>query len=102
MVVSRKLSYVVRYVALGWIVLAAVIGIIVGLAHILKNTMATIMVSQLLIYSCLFGFLGWQLYKSKSERAGWNHRNDDRGWGRVSGWRRDDLKESGDSENGWK
>jgi hypothetical protein len=102
MAARRKLTYVLGFIALCWVAIAAVVGIIIGVAQVLKNTTATIIVSQLLIYSCFFGFLGWQVYKSKSDRTGWHRRKDDQRWGRVSGWRRDDLKESEDPENGWK
>ncbi len=54
-----------------WAAIAAVIGIFVGLAHLLNSALATVVVFQLILLSCLFGFLGSQIYKRKDERDGW-------------------------------
>jgi len=79
------------------------IGIFIGLAHLLKNTTATIIVFQLVIYSCLFGLLGSQLYKWKGERDGWRPgKRSDRGWGRIDKKPTNDVDESEDTNTGWK
>jgi predicted membrane channel-forming protein YqfA (hemolysin III family) len=67
----RKLTYIVGFIVLCWVGIAVLIGIFMSLAHVLKNTTATIIVFQLVIYSCIFGVLGSLLYKWKRERDGW-------------------------------
>ena len=94
----RKLFYVARFVVLCWLAIGVVIGVVIGLARILNNTTLTIIVVQVLMYSCFFGFIGWQLYKRgeyKILRFGKNNR----GWGDSNSAGPDDLEEN---ENGWK
>jgi len=100
----RKLRYVAGVVVLCWVVIGALIGIFLGLAHLLNNTTATIIVFQLIIYSALFGFLGTQLYKWKGKRDGWpTGKSSDRSWRRVHG---EEARRPGRAEedggSGWK
>ena len=91
---KRQLRYVVRFIVLCWIAIAAFGGIVIGLARILKNPTLTIIVAEVVVYSCLFGFLGWQQYKWKGER-----RTGCRNWRDSSSAEDDDTEES---DNGWK
>lgn len=67
----RKLGYIARFVVLGWVIIAAVAGIFIGLAHLLKNSTAALIVFEVIVYSAAFGFLGAQSYKWKGKRDGW-------------------------------
>jgi len=96
---KKQLSYVVTFVVLCWIAIAAFGGIVIGLSRVLKNTTLTIIVVEVVVYSCLFGFLGWQRFKWKGERKTWRHGKYNRDWGDSSGGKNDDTEESG---NGWK
>src|SRR5437870_2634758 len=66
------LAYILRFVILGWAAIAACAGVVIGLAHLLKDTTLTIIVVQFVVYSCAFGFMGWQHYKSRDKREGWH------------------------------
>jgi hypothetical protein len=90
---KRQLSYIVRFIVLCWIAIAAFGGIVIGLAHILKDTTMTIIVVQVVVYSCFFGFLGWQRYKWEGERKTERHN-----WRDSSSAKNDDTEEN----NGWK
>ena len=99
----RKLSYIAGVIVLCWVAIGALIGIFVGLAHVLNNTTATIIVFQLLIYSALFGFLGAQLYKWKGKRDGWSSgKGNDRSWGRVLGVKHRRPGKAEDAESRWR
>jgi len=101
MAARRKITYVVGFVALCWIAIAAVGGVFIALAHRLKSTTATIIVFQVVIYSCLLGVLGSQLYKSKGARDECRSRNDGgRGWGNKDTNRAKERDEPEDT--GWK
>jgi hypothetical protein len=99
----RKFRCIAGIIVLCWIAIAALIGIFIGLAHLLNNTTATIIVFQLIIYSGLFGFLGAQLYKWKAKRDGWpSRKRSHRGWENPD---HKGLKEPEDAEDinsGWK
>jgi len=47
------------------------IGIVIGLAHLLKSTAAVLALLLVAVYSCLFGVLGCQEYTRKRHRDGW-------------------------------
>jgi hypothetical protein len=96
---KRQLRYVVRFIVLCWIAIAAFDGIVIGLARISKNTTLTIILVQVVIYSFVFGFLGWQQYKWKGERKTWHHGKDNRNWRDFNSAKSDDTEES---DNGWK
>jgi len=96
---KRRVSYVLKFVALCWAAIAVLAGTVVALAHLLNDTTLTIIVFQVVIYSCLFGFLGWQQYKWKSERKRWHLGKNKGSWGGLNGSERDDTEES---DNGWK
>ena len=99
----RKLSYIAGVVVLCWIGIAALIGILVGLAHVLNDTTATIIVFQLIVYSALFGFLGAQLYKWKGKPDGWPPaESNDRIWGGVHREKDCEPAKAGDAGSGWK
>lgn len=91
MAARERLFYVTKFIVLGWIAVAVVAGIVIGLARILKDTTLTIIVVQVVIYSCFFGVLGWQHYKWKSDRKGW----------KGGGPNRSKIEDAED-ENGWK
>jgi hypothetical protein len=100
MMLDRKqVSYILKFIALCWTAIAAVIGIVVGLSRILKDTTLTIIVVQVVIYSCLFGYLGWQQYKWKGDRKGWGLGKDNSSWG---GRKHAESKDTEESESGWK
>jgi len=99
----RKLSYIAGVIVLCWVAIGALIGIFVGLAHVLNNTTAAIIVFQLIIYSALFGFLGAQLYKWKGKRDGWpSGESNDRIRGRVHREKDCMPGKAGDAGSGWK
>jgi hypothetical protein len=99
----RKLAYIAGVIVLCWLVIGALIGIFLGLAHLLSNTTATIIVFQLIIYSALFGFLGTQLYQWKGKRDGWpSGKSSGRGWGRVHGENQREPGKAKDRGSGWK
>ena len=99
----RKLAYIAGVVVLCWLAIGALIGIFVGLAHVLNNTTATIIVFQLIIYSSLFGFLGAQLYKGKGKQDGWpSSKSSDRSWGRVHAENQCEPGKAEDAGSGWK
>jgi hypothetical protein len=98
-----KLAYIAGVVVLCWVAIGALIGIFIGLAHMLNNTTATIIVFQLIIYSALFGFLGAQRYKWKGKRDGWpSGKSSDRSWGRVHGEKDPGPGKAEDADSGWK
>jgi hypothetical protein len=96
---KRQLSYVVKFVVLCWIAIAAFGGLVIGLARIMKDTTLTIIVAQVVVYSCVFGFLGWQQYKWRGERKTRRHGKDNRNWKDPSSAKTDDSEEI---DNGWK
>ena len=99
----RKLAYIAGVVVLCWVAIGALTGIFMGLAHVLNNTTATIIVFQLIIYSALFGFLGAQLYKWKGKRDGWpSSKSSDRSWGRVHHEKDRGPRNAEDADSGWK
>ncbi len=104
MVNRRKIAYIAGVAVLCWVAIGVLIGIFLGLAHLLNNTTATIIVFQLIVYSALFGFLGTQLYKWKGKRDGWPPaKAADRGLG-ISAWRGSPqaLQGRGNDGSGWK
>ena len=54
-----------------WIATAVLIWIFLLLAHFLKSTTAFITLFLVVLYSSLFGLLGWQVYIWKGRRDGW-------------------------------
>ena len=97
----RKAAYIARFVVLCWLAIAALIGIIVGLTYLLKSTLATIIVVQVIIYSALFGFLGAQRYRWK--RDGWpSDKRSDRRWGRADKNGANESEEDEHLGSGWK
>jgi len=98
---KRKPAYIVGFILLCWIAIAALMGIFMGLAHLLKSTTATIIVFQFIIYSAFFGFFGAQLYERKGRRDGWrSHARNDRGWRNAD---EKGLNEhADDTDTGWK
>ena len=96
---KRKLAFIAASIAVCWIAWAALVGIFAAGAHLLKNTTAVITVFIAVIYSCLFGLLGWQLYTSKGRRDGWPSANTrQRRPARMQGTR----KQETDDKSGWK
>jgi hypothetical protein len=101
--VANRRKYIAGFIVLCWIAIAALIGIFIGLAHLLNNTTATIIVFQLIIYSGLFGFLGAHLFKWKGKRDGWpSRKRSDRGWGNPNHNGLNEPDEAEDSNSGWK
>jgi len=99
----RKLSYIAAVIVLCWVVIGALIGIFMGLAHVLNNTAATIIMFQLIIYSALFGFFGAQLYKWKGKRDGWpSGKGIDRSWRQMRGGQRRRADKGETADSGWK
>ena len=99
----RKLAYIAGFIALCWIATAALIGIFVALAHLLKSTSATITLFLAVLYSCFFGLLGWQLYKWKGRRDGWpSGKQSDRHWRSADKKRTDEPEDAEDTGSGWK
>jgi hypothetical protein len=88
----RQLSYVLKFIVLCWVAIAVIIAIVVGLARILKNTALTVIVAQVVIYSCMFGYLGWQQYK-------WGRQKDNKSW---RGRRSAESEDTEESDSGWK
>jgi membrane protein implicated in regulation of membrane protease activity len=100
---KRKLIYIIRFVFLGWAVIAACAGVVVGLAHLLKDTTLTIMVVQFVVYSGAFGFLGWQRYKDKDKREGWHFEEQkERGWASMVGGKRSRERDEEEADSGWR
>lgn len=98
-----EFTYIARFIVFCWIAIATLIGIFIGLAHLLNNTTATIIVFQLIIYSGFFGFLGAQLYKWKGRRDGWPSRaRNDRGWGNADNKGLNEHEDADDINSGWK
>jgi hypothetical protein len=92
--------YVVRVVITCWMAIAGVGGILVGIFYLCRgNATLTIIVSQLVIYSGVFGFMAWQQYKWSDRRKNWQ-RGGER-WERLIGKTRD-REEAEDPEDGWK
>jgi predicted membrane channel-forming protein YqfA (hemolysin III family) len=95
----RTIRFVAGFIALCWIGIAALFGIVKGLAHILNNTILAVIVLQVIVYSVGFGFLGWVLYKSKSEREKWRAAKDGGG---LAGLNLAERAGSEDRDDGWK
>lgn len=99
----RKLAYTAGFIVLCWVAIAALIGIFVGLAHLLNNTTATIVLFHVVIYSGLFGFLATQLYKLNGKRDGWpSVKRSDRQWGGADSKRVNESEDAEDMGSGWK
>src|SRR3954451_8628912 len=94
----RKLAFIAGSIAVCWISWAALVGIFAALAHLLKNTTAVITVVLAVIYSCLFGLLGWQVYTLKGCRDGWPSANTRQRRNR----RLHDTRKQHSDESGWK
>lgn len=76
----RKLIYIARFVVLCWIAIAAFVGIVLGLAHLVKNNTVLLIMFLVAILSSLFGVLGSQVYMARSKRDEWPQaKRDDRG-----------------------
>ena len=92
----RKLAFIAASIAVCWIAWAALVGIFAAVAHFLKSTTAFITVFLAVIYSCLFGLLGWQAYKLKGRPDGWPSANTrQRHQRRLHDTRKQDTDESG-------
>lgn len=97
---KRKLFFIAGFVAVFW---AACAAIVAALAHFLKSATDIAMVFIAVIYSCLFGVLGWVAYKSKGRRDGWpaaNKRNP--ALPRVRRAGKTNSGNAADSVSGWK
>ena len=100
---KRKLAFIAGSLAVCWIAWAALAGIVAVLAHLLKSTAAVVTVFLAVIYSSLFGLLGWQVYIWKGRRDGWPRANPrERRRARVQGNRKKDAEKAEDAESGWK
>jgi hypothetical protein len=66
-----KFAYIAGFITIGWIASAALIGFFLLLAHFVKSTAATVNLVLVIVYSCLFGVLGSQVYTWKGRRDGW-------------------------------
>ncbi len=100
----RKLAYILKFILLGWTVIAVLTGMVVGLAYLLQDTTLTILVVQFIVYSGAFGLMGWQHYKTKDKRRAWHF--DERG---VKGWisnhgksQSGEWDEAEDADSGWR
>lgn len=99
----RKLTYVAVVVAIGWIGSAALIGFFLFLAHFVKSTTAGVALFLVILYSCVFGLLGWQVYTWKGRRDGWPSTDErERRLARKQGRRTKDANNAGDDESGRK
>jgi hypothetical protein len=96
----KRLAYTARFVIVGWLVIAGVIGLGTGIYYLCgKNETLTIYVSQFLIYSGGFCFMGWQQYKWKANSAKTRSRNDI--WDRLARTSADKPDDAEDPEDGW-
>ena len=94
----RRARYAAGFIVFCWALIAGLWGFFKVLAWIFrKNPDVGILAFLAMIYSCAFGFLGWQAYGLKSMSLKWFGRK--KGWG-GSGQTRSDEEESG--EAGWK
>lgn len=99
----RKLAYIAGFIAIGWIASAALIGFFLLLAHFVKSTSAGITLFLVILYSCLFGLLGWQVYAWKGRQDGWpSRKQSDRVWRRADKKRTNELEDAENTNSGWK
>lgn len=99
----RKLTYVAVFIAICWAGWAALIGIFNVLAHFLKSSAAAVTLFLVILYSCLFGLLGWLVYTWKGRRDGWPSADKrERRLARNQGRWAKDANSAGDDESGWK
>jgi hypothetical protein len=94
-----KLTYIAGFVVLCWVIIAAVVGIFIGLAHLLHNSTAAVVVFDAVIYSAVFGFIGAQAFKWKGKRDGWPSHN---GKGAAEDKTADQADNAEDGGWGWK
>jgi hypothetical protein len=97
----KRLAYTARFVIVGWLVIAGVIGLGTGIYYLCgKNETVTIYALQFVIYSGGFCFMGWQQYKWRANSAKTRRRNDR--WDGIAGTLRDKAEDAEDPEDGWK
>ena len=101
---KRKLVYIAGFVAICWIVFAAMVGLVLALAHVLKSTNNGVTLFLILLYSCLFGVLGWQVYGFRRRPDGWpSVRARGRSRKRTPGTTIEkDESAAGEGQSGWK
>ena len=100
---KRKLAFIAGSIAVCWIAWAALAGIFAVLAHLLKSTAAVVTVFLAVVYSSLFGLLGWQVYTWKGRRDGWPRANArERRRARMQGSRKKHAEKAEDGEAGWR
>jgi len=99
----RKFAYIAGFIGFCWIATTALIAIFIALAHFLKSTSATITLFLVLLYSCLFGLLGWQVYRWKGRRDGWpSGKPCDRVWKRADKKKINEPEDAKKTGSGWK
>jgi hypothetical protein len=100
---NRKFAFIAVFIAVCWIAWGTLVGIFAALAHLLKSTTSVISLFLAVIYSCLFGVLGWQVYKWRGRRDGWpSAKRGNRRRARLQDKKEDTPEETEDAESGWK
>jgi hypothetical protein len=99
---KTRLTYIAGFIAVGWIASAVLIGFFLVLAHFVKSSTAGITVFLVVLYSCLFGLLGWQVQMWKGRRDGWPAADTrDRRRARLTHTARK-YRDNTEDESGWK
>jgi hypothetical protein len=94
---KRRVVYTIRFVIAAWLAIAGLYGIVKGIYYLSgNNATATIIAAQVVFYSGMFAFMGWQMYKRRGRRN-WRRSGDT--WKRSQSEERDEREEQ---ENGWK
>jgi hypothetical protein len=103
MMINRLATVEIRRRVYIWIALAIVIAVFVSVVHLFRNHANLAVVGlQAIVYSCMFGFLGWQQYKWNRDRQSWNEtQRRGQSWGRLRN-QPDDREESEDAYTGWR
>ena len=93
----RRILYVIRFVIAAWLAIAGLYGIGMGIYYLTgKNETVTFIATQLVLYSGLFAFMGWQYYKLRG-RKNWRRSGDT--WKRSRSEERDEREVQ---QSGWK
>jgi hypothetical protein len=80
----------------------ALVGVFHVLAHFLKSSTAAVSLFFVILYSCLFGMLGWLVYTLKGRRDGWPSVSArDRRRAKLPSATKKHSENAADDESGW-
>jgi hypothetical protein len=102
--IARKVKYVAGFIIVCWIGIGIVVAIVSGIVHLFRNHQAIAVIALLvLVYSGMFGILGWQHYKLKCDRQRWRSETAGKeGWGGLRKHAPHQVDGSEGADTGWK